>query len=117
MDDVSSPLLDNFSIDCPIVPKSLYSESEKISQTLLINRNLMEHKFKLFKLGYPLCVFGKGAFFQPYIPLQQIDVLLSKDTTSFLAGTTNAIFTHHKECHIDAVVNVNVLNLGKHRKY
>jgi hypothetical protein len=50
----------------------------------------------------------QGAFFQPYIPLQQIDVLMNPITKSFMVGTSNSIFTHHKACHIDVVVNVSM---------
>ncbi|KAJ3158458.1 late secretory pathway protein avl9 [Irineochytrium annulatum] len=64
-------------------------------------------KERMRTFGLPLRVFGEGAFFQPYIPLQQIDVLMAPETTSFLVGTSNAIFTHHKGFGIDAVVNVD----------
>ncbi|KAJ1562779.1 late secretory pathway protein avl9, partial [Cladochytrium tenue] len=57
--------------------------------------------------GLPLRIFGKGSFFQPYIPLQQMDVLMSPETKSFLVGTSNAIFTHHRACAIDVVANVD----------
>ncbi|TIC61802.1 hypothetical protein E3Q03_02533 [Wallemia mellicola] len=56
--------------------------------------------------GMPLDLFGKGAFFQPYMPLQQIDMLTSKDTSSFLVGTTNAVFTQQKNLKLDVVVNI-----------
>ncbi|KAI8848914.1 transport protein Avl9-domain-containing protein, partial [Chytridium lagenaria] len=49
----------------------------------------------------------QGTFFQPYIPLQQIDVLLNPTTKSFLVGSSNAIFLHNKSCGIDAIVNVD----------
>lgn len=39
--------------------------------------------------------------------MQQLDVLLSKDTKSFLIGTTNSIFTTYKACAIDIIVNVD----------
>ncbi|KAJ3141914.1 late secretory pathway protein avl9 [Physocladia obscura] len=60
---------------------------------------------KLASLGLPLKVFGEGAFFQPYIPLQQIDVLMSPETKSYLVGTSNSIFLHNKHAAIDAIVN------------
>ncbi|KAJ3416688.1 late secretory pathway protein avl9 [Chytridiales sp. JEL 0842] len=64
-------------------------------------------KSRYQKLALPLKIFGEGAFFQPYIPLQQIDVLMNPETKSFMVGTSNSIFTHHKACHIDVVVNVD----------
>ncbi|KAG1050667.1 hypothetical protein G6F43_007076 [Rhizopus delemar] len=57
--------------------------------------------------GLPLHLFGKGSFFQPYLPLQQIDMLSSDQTTSYVAGTTNQIFFHQKsDTKIDVLVNV-----------
>ncbi|KAJ7851670.1 transport protein Avl9-domain-containing protein [Mycena olivaceomarginata] len=45
--------------------------------------------------GLPLDIFGRDAFFQPYLPLQQLD--------SWLCGSTNSIVTARKE--IDLLVN------------
>jgi hypothetical protein len=95
LEDVGSPTLD--FVASPGVPPDVQeslSDSEK------------QTKERLSKMGFPLQVFGEGSFFQPYIPLQQIDVLISKETKSFVVGTTNAIFTHHKACAIDVMVNV-----------
>lgn len=58
-------------------------------------------------MGLPLNVFEKGSFFQPYLPLQQIDMLSSEQTKSYVVGTTNQIFFHHKsDTKIDVLVNV-----------
>ncbi|KAI5481515.1 late secretory pathway protein AVL9 family protein [Pseudohyphozyma bogoriensis] len=54
-------------------------------------------------LGLPLNIFGKGSFFQPYLPLQQIDMLKTK---SYLVGTTNSIFQQQRDCQIDVIVNI-----------
>ncbi|KAI8807455.1 transport protein Avl9-domain-containing protein [Cladochytrium replicatum] len=59
------------------------------------------------RFGLPLRVFGEGCFFQPYIPLQQIDVLMSPQTRSFVVGTSNAIFMHNRSCAIEAIVNAD----------
>ena len=58
-------------------------------------------------VGMPLDLFGKTAFFQPYMPLQQIDILSKPSTNSFLAGTTNAVFTQQKNIKLDVIVNVS----------
>jgi hypothetical protein len=72
-------------------------------------------------LGLPLDTFGKvrslpltrleifdkkeqDAFFQPYLPLQQIDLL--RQTKSWLAGSTNSIVTQQRE--IDLLVDVSL---------
>ncbi|KAL0140934.1 transport protein Avl9-domain-containing protein [Mucor lusitanicus] len=59
-------------------------------------------------MGLPLHIFEKGAFFQPYLPLQQIEMLSSEQTTSYVVGTTNQIFFHHKsDAKIDVLVNLD----------
>lgn len=50
-----------------------------------------------------LRIFSHDAFFQPYMPLQQMDTLAAK---SWLVGTTNQIVTQQKECRYDLLVNV-----------
>ena len=55
---------------------------------------------------------SKGSFFQPYLPLQQIDML---KTRSFLVGTSNSIFQQQRDCHIDVIVNVSGLLVAKGR--
>ncbi len=76
-------------------------------------------------MGLPLHTFGKvnqtrcrfqfatradhvlltrqDAFFQPYLPLQQIDMLSAK---SWLVGTTNSIVTQQRDCQWDLLINV-----------
>ena len=63
-----------------------------------------DHKSMMAYMGLPLDIFGKDAFFQPYLPLQQMDLL--KETKSWLCGCTNSIVTAQKE--IDLLVNVCV---------
>ncbi len=54
-------------------------------------------------MGYPLPIFGEGAFFQPYLPLQQIDSLKA---ASWLVGTSNGVFRSQRDCAIDVVVDL-----------
>ncbi|OCH90885.1 hypothetical protein OBBRIDRAFT_834609 [Obba rivulosa] len=61
-----------------------------------------DHKSMMAYIGLPLDLFGKDAFFQPYLPLQQLDML--KDTGSWLCGSTNSIVTQQKE--VDLLVNI-----------
>ncbi|KZS96061.1 hypothetical protein SISNIDRAFT_483460 [Sistotremastrum niveocremeum HHB9708] len=58
-------------------------------------------------LGLPLDIFGKDAFFQPYLPLQQLDLL--KETKSWLCGSTNSIITQQKD--MDILVNIETNTL------
>ena len=105
--DVGSPMLSNFAVVLPIVKTSTAPlEDKHRSMDNLRSHQIDAHKAKLMKLGHPLRIFGEHAFFQPYIPLQQVDVLESQNTHSFLIGTSNSIFAHHKSCNIDVVANV-----------
>ncbi|EJC97833.1 uncharacterized protein FOMMEDRAFT_114559 [Fomitiporia mediterranea MF3/22] len=61
-----------------------------------------DRKSLMAYLGLPLDVFGKDAFFQPYLPLQQVDLI--KDTRSYVCGSTNSIVTQQKE--IDLLINI-----------
>ncbi|ORY31584.1 transport protein Avl9-domain-containing protein [Naematelia encephala] len=54
-------------------------------------------------MGLPLHLFGKDAVFQPYMPLQQMDMLQAR---SWLVGTTNQIVTQQKDCKYDLLVNI-----------
>jgi hypothetical protein len=58
-----------------------------------------------------LHLFGKDAFFQPYLPLQQIEML---QAPSWLAGTTNQIVTQQKDCKYDVLVNVSRKQRSSH---
>lgn len=58
-------------------------------------------------MGLPLQLFGKGGFFSPYTPLQQLDVLSDSTTTSYVAGSTNSLLLHHSERYCDAFVNLD----------
>ena len=56
----------------------------------------------------PLDIFGEDAFFQPYCPLQQIDLLKSR---TWLVGTSNSIFKQQRDCKIDVIVDLEHAHL------
>ncbi|KAH7925580.1 hypothetical protein BV22DRAFT_1195061 [Leucogyrophana mollusca] len=60
-----------------------------------------DRKSMMAYMGLPLDLFGKDAFFQPYLPLQQLDLL--KDSQGWLCGSTNTIVTQQKE--IELLIN------------
>ncbi|KAI6044759.1 transport protein Avl9-domain-containing protein [Pisolithus marmoratus] len=66
-----------------------------------------DRRSMLTYMGLPLDLFGKDAFFQPYLPLQQLDLL--KDSQSWLCGSTNTIVTQQKE--IDLLINTETATL------
>lgn len=55
-----------------------------------------------------LHLFGADAVFQPYLPLQQMDMLQAH---SWLVGTTNQIVTQQRDCKYDLLVNVSLRDL------
>ncbi|KAI0341521.1 hypothetical protein BDW22DRAFT_1359113 [Trametopsis cervina] len=90
-------LLQNLD-DCGSPP--LASRATKLSKPTELRTS--DPKSMLAYIGLPLDLFGKDAFFQPYLPLQQLDML--KDTKSWLCGSTNSIVTQQKE--VDLLINV-----------
>ncbi|GAA5891353.1 hypothetical protein JCM8208_002596 [Rhodotorula glutinis] len=92
LDDAASPVLDQ--------------RSRRLTKPTSLKTS---DKYSLIRyLGLPLNIFGKGSFFQPYLPLQQIDLL---KTRSYLVGTTNSIFQQQRDCHIDVIVNIDSASL------
>src|ERR1700712_5487385 len=57
-------------------------------------------------VGIPLHIFGKGAFFGPYTPLNESD-MLSKNSKSYLAGSTNSLLLDQSSKISDILVNVS----------
>ncbi|CAO3612613.1 unnamed protein product [Mucor hiemalis] len=93
LQDSGAPELDTSDEDRTTVEAKVLSDGSKES--------LLKY------MGLPLNIFEKGSFFQPYLPLQQIDMLSSEQTKSYVVGTTNQIFFHHKsDTKIDVLVNV-----------
>ncbi|EPY52380.1 LAlv9 family protein [Schizosaccharomyces cryophilus OY26] len=58
-------------------------------------------------LGFPLILFGKKSMFSPYTPLQQVHVLESSSTESWLAGTTNTLIMLNQNKMADVVVRAD----------
>ncbi|CCL98519.1 uncharacterized protein FIBRA_00518 [Fibroporia radiculosa] len=90
-------LLQNLE-DCGSPP--LAARAQTLSRPTSLKTS--DHKSMMAYAGLPLDLFGKDAFFQPYLPLQQLDML--KDTQSWLCGSTNSIVTQQKE--VDILVNI-----------
>ncbi|ORY01139.1 hypothetical protein K493DRAFT_312539 [Basidiobolus meristosporus CBS 931.73] len=58
------------------------------------------------KMALPLDIFNEGSFFQPYFPLQQLDIIETDETRSFLIGTSNAVLKMLHRNVIDVVVDI-----------
>lgn len=58
-------------------------------------------------MGLPLQLFGKGALFGPYTPLQQLDVLADYGTKSYIVGSTNSLLLQQKDRYSDILVNLD----------
>jgi hypothetical protein len=59
-------------------------------------------------MGFPLQIFGKGALFGPYTPLQQLDILADFGTKSYIVGSTNSLLLQQRDRYSDILVNVNI---------
>ncbi|KAL2431798.1 Late secretory pathway protein AVL9 [Exophiala dermatitidis] len=69
-----------------------------------------ERNSLLAYMGLPLQIFGRGSFFGPYTPLQQLDILADYDTKSYVVGSTNSLLLQHKERYSDILVNLDESN-------
>lgn len=58
-------------------------------------------------MGLPLQIFGKGAFFGPYTPLQQLDILADQNTKSYMVGSTNSLLLQQKDRYADVLINLD----------
>ena len=58
-------------------------------------------------LGLPLRVFGPGACFGPYTPLQHLDILASYSTKSYVVGSTNSLLLQSQSRYADVLVNLD----------
>ncbi|KAI0373648.1 hypothetical protein BV20DRAFT_962201 [Pilatotrama ljubarskyi] len=90
-------LLQNLD-DCGSPP--LASRAQTLSRPTSLKTS--DPKSMMAYMGLPLDLFGKDSFFQPYLPLQQLDML--RDTGCWLCGSTNSIVTQQKE--IELLVNI-----------
>ena len=61
----------------------------------------------LTHLGFPLRIFGSGACFGPYTPLQHLDILASYSTKSYLVGSTNSLLLQSQSRYADVLVNLD----------
>lgn len=89
--------------DCADASMNSYEHSLNVSSSLRTSdRNSL-----LSYMGLPLQLFGKGAFFGPYIPLQQLDMLSDFATDSFVAGSTNSLLVQQNSRYCDTFVNLD----------
>ncbi|CZT19854.1 related to Avl9 protein [Ramularia collo-cygni] len=58
-------------------------------------------------VGLPLQLFGKGAMFGPYTPLQQLDLITDQETKSYVVGSTNSLLLSQKERYCDLLLNLD----------
>lgn len=65
-------------------------------------------------VGLPLQIFGEGAVFGPYTPLQQLDTLTDQGTKSYVVGSTNSLLLQQKDRYCDVLINLddNTVNIS-----
>ncbi|KAF2650824.1 LAlv9 family protein-like protein [Lophiostoma macrostomum CBS 122681] len=58
-------------------------------------------------MGLPLQLFGTGALFGPYTPLQQLDMLADHGTKSYIVGSTNSLLLQQRDRYSDILINLD----------
>ncbi|OAX44321.1 hypothetical protein K503DRAFT_679112 [Rhizopogon vinicolor AM-OR11-026] len=89
--------------DCGSPPLATRAPTLSCPQSLRTS----DRKSMMAYMGLPLDIFGKDAFFQPYLPLQQLDLL--KDSQGWLCGCTNTIVAQQKE--VELLINTETAML------
>ncbi|ANZ77648.1 BA75_04870T0 [Komagataella pastoris] len=79
------------------------------NRTKLTSLKTSDRTSMLNFIGLPLKLFDKGGFFQPYLTLQQNEVLTQKNTLWYLIGTSNDLFLNQRHKIADIVVHVDHL--------
>lgn len=106
LDDLGCPLIDYVETNGPL------SKPTSLNTT---NRRLMLRFF-----GLPLQIFNtKNAYWNPYLPLQQLDQLA---IDSFMIGCSNLLFVNQaKQFGVDMIINLDTLEVqfpqGKSDEY
>ncbi|ERF73900.1 hypothetical protein EPUS_05912 [Endocarpon pusillum Z07020] len=91
LQDCADPALDQYS--------------QNISKATSLKTS--ERRSLLAYMGLPLQIFGKGSFFGPYTPLQQLDILADYGTKSYIVGSTNSLLLQQKDKYSDILVNLD----------
>jgi hypothetical protein len=88
--------------------------SNESTLTIPSSLKTSERSSLLHYMGLPLQLFGSGSFFGPYTPLQQLDMLGSAGTSSYIAGSTNSLVLSQKEKYCDMLVNLDTQTIDIH---
>lgn len=89
--------------DCADPAMDTYAAARQKSTSLRTS----DRQSLLSYMGLPLQIFGKGAFFGPYTPLQQLDTLADQSTKSYVVGSTNGLLLQQKDRYADVLVNLD----------
>ncbi|SLM37837.1 AVL9/DENND6 domain [Lasallia pustulata] len=90
--------------DLDAAPSSANDQDNDKRLNTTSRADLLEH------MGLPLRIFGKGAVFMPYAPLQHLDLLAAYETKSYVVGSTNSLLLQQKERYADLLVNLDEQN-------
>ncbi|KNE61993.1 hypothetical protein AMAG_07253 [Allomyces macrogynus ATCC 38327] len=100
------------SVGSPALDGTITTDSSTSPANLILPSPSTESQARITKrraAGLPIEIFGPGTggFFQPYLPLQQMDTLLQPDTIqTYMFGTTNGVLRDQtKPLALDAIVH------------
>ncbi|KAK5415402.1 hypothetical protein LTR06_003452 [Exophiala xenobiotica] len=100
LQDAADPVLDSYAQHATRAATLRTSDRSSSDRLLVV----------LSYMGLPLQIFGKGSFFGPYTPLQQLDILADYDTKSYVVGSTNSLLLQQKEKYSDILINLDESN-------
>ncbi|KAG5941331.1 hypothetical protein E4U59_001803 [Claviceps monticola] len=83
----------------------LHSHEAKLAQPTSLQSS--NRSSLLSFMGLPLQIFGKGGFFGPYTPLQQLDILADFGTKSYIVGSTNSLLLQQRDRYSDILINLD----------
>ncbi|KAL6719937.1 hypothetical protein ACLMJK_001858 [Lecanora helva] len=89
-------------------------ESDSFEKNLTTPTSLRssERSSLLSYMGLPLQLFGKGAIFGPYTPLQQLDILTDHGTKSYIVGSTNSLLLQQKDRYSEILINLDEITIS-----
>ncbi|CAH6719799.1 hypothetical protein CLIB1444_02S16754 [[Candida] jaroonii] len=84
----------------------------KLVKPTSLNTENRDSMLKFF--GLPLKIFNtKGSFWNPYLPLQQINQLNFPETKSFMIGCSNLLFVNQsKDLGVDLLINLDTYEMS-----
>lgn len=95
---------------CPL--SDFLENNAPISKPTSLNTTSRQSMLRFF--GLPLQLFNtKGSFWNPYLPLQQLNELNSTETKGYMVGCSNLLFVNQlQQLEVDILVNLDTAEIS-----